>query len=77
MYMWLDLKHPKSKFAHDVYLTLFQERDPRAFQLFLHLESGATFLGSTPELLYQRSGQCVASEAVAGTRPRGPPGWKP
>lgn len=36
--------------------------------------AGAAFLACTPERLYVRSGQRVASEAVAGTRPRGPPG---
>ena len=51
-----------------------QDRDPRAFQLMLQTPEGASFLGSTPELLYRRSGNRVASEAVAATRPRGPPG---
>ncbi|KAK9806829.1 hypothetical protein WJX72_004058 [[Myrmecia] bisecta] len=55
-------------------LQTLQERDPRAYQIYLQLPSGATFLGSTPEQLYARSGRSVASEAVAGTRPRGPPG---
>ena len=32
---------------------------------------GFAFLGSSPEQLYSRSGRSVASEAVAGTRPRG------
>ena len=53
-----------------------QDRDPRAFQLMLQTPEGATFLGSTPELLYRRCGSRVASEAVAATRPRGPPGEK-
>ena len=53
---------------------LLQDRDPRAFQLMLQTPEGATFLGSTPELLYKRCGSRVASEAVAATRPRGPPG---
>jgi hypothetical protein len=35
------------------------------------MPSGATFLGSTPECLYTRTGTAVASEAVAGTRARG------
>lgn len=35
---------------------------------------GACFMGSTPERLYARSGAALAGEAVAGTRPRGPPG---
>ncbi|GAB4817906.1 hypothetical protein N2152v2_004952 [Parachlorella kessleri] len=48
-----------------------RERDPRAYQVLLQLPSGATFLGSTPECLYTRTGRAVASEAVAGTRARG------
>ena len=40
----------------------------------LQTPEGAIFLGSTPELLYKRCGSRVASEAVAATRPRGPPG---
>ncbi len=52
-------------------LEALQERDPRAYQVFLQLPSGTTFLASTPECLYTRSGVDVASEAVAGTRARG------
>ena len=37
------------------------------------LGCGAAFLGSSPEQLYARTGAAVASEAVAGTRPRGAP----
>lgn len=40
----------------------------------LQLPSGASFISSTPEQLYVRTGSAVASEAVAGTRPRGPVG---
>lgn len=36
--------------------------------------SGSSFLSSTPERLYARTGRMVTSEAVAATRPRGPPG---
>lgn len=57
-----------------VLLQALQERDPRAYQLLLSTPPGATFLACTPERLYVRSGRLVASEAVAGTRPRGPPG---
>lgn len=32
------------------------------------------FVGSTPERLYKRDGNRVYSEAIAGTRPRGPKG---
>jgi hypothetical protein len=38
---------------------------------FPQVPSGASFLGSTPECLYTRTGAAVASEAVAGTRARG------
>ncbi|KAK9847737.1 hypothetical protein WJX84_001736 [Apatococcus fuscideae] len=55
-------------------LAALQERDPRSYQLFIQLSSGATFFGITPENLYTKSGRSVASEAVAATRPRGPPG---
>lgn len=55
-------------------LGALQERDPRAYQILLQLPSGTTFLASTPECLYTRSGSDVASEAVAGTRARGPGG---
>ena len=44
------------------------------WQVALQLPSGATFISSTPEQLYVRRGSAVASEAVAGTRPRGPAG---
>jgi isochorismate synthase / 2-succinyl-5-enolpyruvyl-6-hydroxy-3-cyclohexene-1-carboxylate synthase / 2-succinyl-6-hydroxy-2,4-cyclohexadiene-1-carboxylate synthase / o-succinylbenzoate synthase len=55
-------------------LQALQDRDPRAYQVMLQLPSGTTFLASTPERLYARTGQDVASEAVAGTRARGPGG---
>ena len=55
-------------------LGALQQRDPRAYQICLQLSSGTTFLASTPECLYTRSGADVASEAVAGTRARGPGG---
>jgi isochorismate synthase EntC len=57
-----------------VLLQALQERDPRAYQLLLSTPPGSTFIACTPERLYVRSGRLVASEAVAGTRPRGPPG---
>lgn len=57
-----------------VLLQALQERDPRAYQLLLSVPPGATFVACTPERLYVRSGRRVASEAVAGTRPRGAPG---
>lgn len=55
-------------------LAALQERDPRAYQFCVQLPDGAAFLGSSPEQLYSRTGRRIASEAVAATRPRGPPG---
>ena len=61
-------------------------REPRAYQFLLDLgaprdgggEGAQSFLPafvcSSPEQLFARSGRAVASEAVAGTRARGPPG---
>ena len=51
-----------------------QEKDPRAYQFCLQLPDGSSFLGSSPEQLYSRTADSVASEAVAATRPRGPLG---
>ncbi|GFH31321.1 MR_MLE domain-containing protein, partial [Haematococcus lacustris] len=39
--------------------------------------TGRAFISCTPERLYARSGRFVASEAVAGTRPRGPAELRP
>ncbi|KAG1664092.1 hypothetical protein FOA52_013276 [Chlamydomonas sp. UWO 241] len=63
-------------------LEAVQDRDPRAYQVYIGAVggssgssgSGTAFLASTPERLYVRSGRLVASEAVAGTRPRGAEG---
>ncbi|GAQ91163.1 isochorismate synthase [Klebsormidium nitens] len=56
-----------------VVLECLQERDPSAYQFLIQLPSGQAFFGSTPERLFVRHGLAVASEAVAGTRPRGVP----
>jgi menaquinone-specific isochorismate synthase len=45
--------------ANDCYHFLFQP------------EKGSAFIGVTPERLLSRSGRYIATEAVAGTRPRG------
>ena len=55
-------------------LASIQEKDPKAYQFMLRLPSGQCFMGCTPERLYARSGSSVVSEAVAGTRGRGPGG---
>jgi menaquinone-specific isochorismate synthase len=54
-----DLMERLRALTHDCYHFLFQ---PKA---------GRAFLGSSPERLISRSGRYVATEAVAGTRPRG------
>lgn len=53
---------------------VLQDRDPRAYQLLISNGAGNTFLACTPERLYARTGHYITSEAVAGTRPRGPQG---
>lgn len=55
-------------------LAAIQERDPKAYQFMLGLPNGKIFLGCTPERLYARSARHIVSEAVAGTRGRGPGG---
>ncbi len=37
----------------------------------LQVSKSKSFIGATPELFYQRTGQHIITEAVAGTRPRG------
>jgi isochorismate synthase/2-succinyl-5-enolpyruvyl-6-hydroxy-3-cyclohexene-1-carboxylate synthase/2-succinyl-6-hydroxy-2,4-cyclohexadiene-1-carboxylate synthase/O-succinylbenzoate synthase len=55
-------------------LESIQEKDPKAYQFMLRLGGGQAFLGCTPERLYCRTNRQVVSEAVAGTRGRGPGG---
>lgn len=55
----VDLMARLRALTHDCYHFLFQP------------ESDLAFIGSSPERLISRSGRFVASEAVAGTRPRG------
>lgn len=43
----------------------------RSFHFALQLGADTALLGASPERLYERQGRNVASEAVAGTRPRG------
>ena len=57
-----------------VLLKVLQDRDPRAYQIMIQLSSGQSFISSTPECLYSRTGNFISSEAVAGTRARGPGG---
>ncbi len=55
----VDLMARQRALTHDCYHFLFQP------------EAGRIFIGSSPERLVSRSGRYVATEAVAGTRPRG------
>ncbi len=41
------------------------------YRFLLQTEPGSIFLGATPERLFQRDGDVLFTEAVAGTRPRG------
>ncbi|MCK5082298.1 MAG: isochorismate synthase [Candidatus Omnitrophica bacterium] len=44
---------------------------PNCFHFCFQPSADTAFLGATPERLYKRSEQNIASEAIAGTRPRG------
>lgn len=44
---------------------------PGSFHFALRPSRGAAFVGASPERLFRRDQDCVVSEAVAGTRPRG------
>ncbi|MCB9738370.1 MAG: isochorismate synthase [Deltaproteobacteria bacterium] len=46
-------------------------REPSSFRFCLRPTAGAAFLGASPERLLRRDGRLLASEALAGTRPRG------
>lgn len=55
-------------------LGLFQERlrkAQHATAFYLQLGTDSVFFGTTPELLYQREGRTISTEAIAGTRQRG------
>ncbi|KAH9315333.1 hypothetical protein KI387_023960, partial [Taxus chinensis] len=52
-------------------VSCLQENDQNAYQFCFELPNLSTFIGSTPERLFYRSGSHVSSEAVAGTRARG------
>lgn len=44
---------------------------PRCFHFYFNPTGRCAFLGASPEQLFHRQGDTVASEALAGTRPRG------
>ncbi len=43
----------------------------QCFYFCFQVNESTAFLGASPERLYQRQGRMIASEAIAGTRPRG------
>ncbi|MCU0425404.1 MAG: isochorismate synthase [Candidatus Kapabacteria bacterium] len=54
-------------------ITLLRERlrkAPRATAFLLQFGTDSAFFGTTPELLYQREGRTISTEAIAGTRRR-------
>ena len=52
-------------------LARLQEATPGCFHFCFQPEAGAAFIGASPERMLRREGSTLASEAVAGTRPRG------
>lgn len=48
-----------------------KDATPGCFHFYVEPVAGTAFVGASPERLYRREGRLVASEAVAGTRPRG------
>lgn len=47
------------------------ECTPESFHFCFNYGDEIAFIGASPERLYQRKGRAIASEALAGTRPRG------
>ncbi len=47
------------------------ENEPGTYQFLIEDAPGVSFLGASPERLFQRTGNKLLSEAIAGTRPRG------
>lgn len=54
-----------------VLLDALEEATPHSYHFYFQPEDGLAFVGASPERLYQRNGQHLATEALAGTRPRG------
>ena len=52
-------------------LRQLQPATPDCFHFLMQFETGAAFVGASPERLFARSGRSIHSEAVAGTRPLG------
>lgn len=55
----------------ELLLANLEAATPGCFHFGLRPEGGAAFVGASPERLYRRDGREIASEAVAGTLPRG------
>ncbi len=54
-----------------LFLKEIEAKNNRSFHFCFQPTKTSTFLGASPERLYQRSGNLIKSEAIAGTRPRG------
>ena len=52
-------------------LKCLRERSVNSYLFGFQPSADTAFVGASPELLYHRRGRTVASEALAGTRPRG------
>lgn len=52
-------------------LRRWRQAAPDCFHFCFQPEDALAFLGASPELLYRREDRAIATEAVAGTRPRG------
>ena len=48
-----------------------RETTSNCFSFIFQFQEGESFLGASPERLYQRTNENIETEAVAGTRPRG------
>ena len=64
----LKFKQPVDPFWIMEQLTIFS---PHCFHFFWQPKRAVAFLGASPEMLYEREGRLVKSEAIAGTRCRG------
>jgi menaquinone-specific isochorismate synthase len=64
----LNLSNPISPWS---LLRMLRKESVGVFMFGFEDVDGQTFIGATPERLYQRESRRIKSEAVAGTRPRG------
>jgi len=56
-----------------LFLKEIEAKNNRSFHFCFQPTKTSAFLGASPERLYQRCGNLMKSEAIAGTRPRGEP----